>query len=137
MGGEKFSSLGSFWGDLHGRSLRSVLQRPFLLLGNAPNYQSHDCLLVLQLLFQYLSQFPGPHAVLFPFSSLFSLCFIVMGFAEQLLTLDLLSDGSVFFSCRLCLCIVLLNCWMNAPEPSVTESFPHYISFGRTVVLML
>lgn len=60
-----------------------------------------------------------------------------MGFAEQLLTLDLLSDGSVFFSCRLCLCIVLLNCWMNAPEPSVTESFPHYISFGRTVVLML
>lgn len=58
--------------------------------------------------------------------SLFSPCFIVMGFAEGLLTSGLLNDGSVFFSCRLHLCIVLLNCWMNVPGRSVTESFPPY-----------
>lgn len=76
---------------------------------------------------------------LFPQYSLFFFSFfIVMGFAEQLLTLELLSDSSVFFSCRLHLCIVLLNCWMNVPEHSVTESFPtYYISFGRTAVEIL
>lgn len=61
--------------------------------------------------------------------------FIVMGFAEQLLTLELLSDNFVFFSCRLHLCIVLLNCGMNVRGHCVTESFPTYcISFRRTAV---
>lgn len=83
----------------------------------------------------HLSQFSGPHTVLFPFPFSLSLCLIVMGLAQGLLTSEFLSNSSVFFSCRLHPCIVLLNCRMNEPELSVTESSPLYSCFGRTVGL--
>lgn len=133
---EEVSSSGSSWGDLRSHSWSSWLPRPSA--GEYPKltlpWLSPSMAFIVWISQPVLCPSHCPILFFLIFSCLFFF-FIVMEFSEQLLTLELLSDSSVFFSCRLHLCIVLLNCWMNVAEPSVTESLPAYcISFGRTAV---